>query len=616
MQKYDFFPTFTLYILRKNTDRQRNALNSFVMSHKLRIFVGNIEHFIMRDILLLLATLFAWSIASRANITEDTISSCPEEKLEIEWLPDMNIPRAAHYTLCINGQITVFGGHTSGFIPTPTAEYLSRGEWHLMNMVYTHDNPIVLPLTSGKVLLAGGLAEPLGIGQSFWVEEYDPKTYQFEGFGCLDTKRAMGTAIETSNGDVLISGNWYHDDNIECFKPSGKSSFVDSVSCTRACPMILQTDSDNYMIFSATDNHGKQLEPIIVDQLHGQPFVPPLFDTWKVVPFDMFTPMQDSFVGDADAGIYSYLFMVVNADSCYAIARTDGTDFSLLPTRHPIPSISKEGSRIIYSRSVLVDRKTGRGYVMGYDSNCRNYVLAVDYLAGDSTECPITLYYTDPIGINLLNGAFPILDTDGCLVIAGGIGESLSNFDPHARACRLRVNPSSIASTDIYTPSHSLQYIMIVIVLIATIVALMCLRHKKTPSVTEETDNTARNERKAADAGTHDETLMERIDHLIVDKKLYLNSDLKIQDVATMLGTNSRYVSNCINENKDCSFSQYVNRFRIDYAKRIIRQSPDTKMLAVAIESGFANETSFFRTFKQITGTSPKQWIAGEKIKS
>ena len=45
---------------------------------------------------------------------------CPVVKVEAERLPDMNIPRSGHSAFLLNGEITVVGGHTSGFVLTPT----------------------------------------------------------------------------------------------------------------------------------------------------------------------------------------------------------------------------------------------------------------------------------------------------------------------------------------------------------------------------------------------------------------------------------------------------------------------------------------------------------------
>ena len=102
--------------------------------------------------------------------------------------------------------------------------------------------------------------------------------------------------------------------------------------------------------------------------------------------------------------------------------------------------------------------------------------------------------------------------------------------------------------------------------------------------------------------------LMQRINDVMESQKLYKNSELKLSDLANAVGSNRRAVSDCINSQAGNSFNQYVNTFRTEHAKRIIRQYPDRKMSDIYVEAGFANETSFFRTFKALTGMTPKEW--------
>ena len=102
---------------------------------------------------------------------------------------------------------------------------------------------------------------------------------------------------------------------------------------------------------------------------------------------------------------------------------------------------------------------------------------------------------------------------------------------------------------------------------------------------------------------------MERIDKVMEEQKLYQNSELKLQDVANALGTNRRFISESINSQVGCSFSQFVNTYRIEHAKQLLRKNAGQKIADVYYESGFANETTFFRTFKSVTGMTPKEWL-------
>ncbi|MBQ8656336.1 MAG: helix-turn-helix domain-containing protein, partial [Prevotella sp.] len=104
--------------------------------------------------------------------------------------------------------------------------------------------------------------------------------------------------------------------------------------------------------------------------------------------------------------------------------------------------------------------------------------------------------------------------------------------------------------------------------------------------------------------------LIQRIYRLMEEQQLYLNSELKVQDVADALGTNRTYVSNCIKNIRGCSFSQFVNGYRVEYAKQLLRSNAGIKLSEVWACSGFSSESSFFRAFKAVTGTTPKDWIA------
>ena len=112
-----------------------------------------------------------------------------------------------------------------------------------------------------------------------------------------------------------------------------------------------------------------------------------------------------------------------------------------------------------------------------------------------------------------------------------------------------------------------------------------------------------------SDSAANDE-LIQRICELMESRKLYLNSDLKLNDVAAMLGTNRNQISTCINSKRSYSFSQFVSSYRIEYAKELMRRQKDIKITEVWMQSGFTNETSFFRTFKVVTGLTPNEWKA------
>jgi AraC-like DNA-binding protein len=92
----------------------------------------------------------------------------------------------------------------------------------------------------------------------------------------------------------------------------------------------------------------------------------------------------------------------------------------------------------------------------------------------------------------------------------------------------------------------------------------------------------------------------------------FLDSTITIQKVATVLNTNSKYLSKIINEFKGKSFVQYSNDLRIEYS--IIQLKKDSKLRnytiqALALEFGFNNAESFSTAFLKKTGIKPTYFI-------
>ena len=126
------------------------------------------------------------------------------------------------------------------------------------------------------------------------------------------------------------------------------------------------------------------------------------------------------------------------------------------------------------------------------------------------------------------------------------------------------------------------------------------------PDEANETLETTELEAPATDVT--DEALLQRVCQLMEEQRLYLNSGLKLSDVAMAVGSNRNVLSACINDLRQCSFSQFVNTYRVEHAKQLLLSHPDTRASEVWMESGFGNETTFFRAFKAIVGMTPSEW--------
>lgn len=521
---------------------------------------------------------------------------CRMVKAETERLPNLNTPRFSHSAFYVGGEVVVVGGHTSGFVPTQTAEYFSDGKWHQVNTVYTHDNGFAWIQKSGQVMIAGGHEQPMGIGQTFGVECYDPATHSFRGFGCLNKKRARATATALADGHVIISGNWYADDAVEVFDGTKHFSFVKEVSTPRTYPLMFRYAADDVLIVGAMDDKGCPIDTIVVDRLKGESLHVPLFDTWR--PYTMHNecdPMRPAFIGNEDKGKYAYLFPVQNSKGQVAIARVRGTEFDLLPTDGKLPMEGK-GGKIEWLTYPVADTLSQRFYLTGCDKDYRLYVARIDY---SQSPAPVTIYYTGPKFLSARTR--PVLTEEGDLIFAGGIYDD--HFEPHATAYVVHIGErgrfSETASWWCWT-----LCILAILAVMAIIIIVIRLQRRRKSIPTAETSA-------PSDAETG-KKLLEKIDEIVKNEQLYLNPDLKLGDVAARVGTNSRYISDSINAIKGCTFSQYLNSIRVEHAKQLMLASPDEKVVNLYVKSGFANERTFFRVFKATTGLSPKEWITSK----
>lgn len=94
---------------------------------------------------------------------------------------------------------------------------------------------------------------------------------------------------------------------------------------------------------------------------------------------------------------------------------------------------------------------------------------------------------------------------------------------------------------------------------------------------------------------------------LFEKEKVYCNSDLKISMISQILKTNRTYISSLINEEFACSFSDFVNRYRIEEAKRLLSDQLEQSntLEEIAEKSGFTSAGSLIRVFKQFEGITP-----------
>jgi AraC-like DNA-binding protein len=113
---------------------------------------------------------------------------------------------------------------------------------------------------------------------------------------------------------------------------------------------------------------------------------------------------------------------------------------------------------------------------------------------------------------------------------------------------------------------------------------------------------------KEAETSTVVDTIGEEIIRVVDGERLYLQPNLKINDLAQRLNTNREYIYRAINIGMGLSFADFINSRRIDYAARLLEDNPQTLLSEVVHKAGFSSPSAFYRNWKRFKDYSPKVW--------
>ncbi|RZN82016.1 MAG: AraC family transcriptional regulator [Winogradskyella sp.] len=107
----------------------------------------------------------------------------------------------------------------------------------------------------------------------------------------------------------------------------------------------------------------------------------------------------------------------------------------------------------------------------------------------------------------------------------------------------------------------------------------------------------------------NDGVLITKLEQLMNEEELFKNNNLKSSVVADRLGIPVYKLSKIINKSYNKNFSNYVNEFRVEYAKVLLTSNNNYTIEAIGQESGFKSKSSFYNAFKKITGKTPSSFI-------
>ena len=102
----------------------------------------------------------------------------------------------------------------------------------------------------------------------------------------------------------------------------------------------------------------------------------------------------------------------------------------------------------------------------------------------------------------------------------------------------------------------------------------------------------------------------EQLLELMTSQKIYLQSELKVEDITEVMQITYKDLSQLLKEEFQTSFKNFVNQYRIEHAKALLL-APEYQHLSIegiGMESGFGSKQNFYKTFQQITGVTPGEF--------
>lgn len=104
------------------------------------------------------------------------------------------------------------------------------------------------------------------------------------------------------------------------------------------------------------------------------------------------------------------------------------------------------------------------------------------------------------------------------------------------------------------------------------------------------------------------ENVKENFEKYVVRARLYLEPELTNEKIIRIVGTNRTYMAEMMKTMYNDTLNSYLNKLRIEEAKRLLLSDEKLKMETIAEKCGFGTASTFTKAFKKETGVTPHLW--------
>ncbi len=110
-------------------------------------------------------------------------------------------------------------------------------------------------------------------------------------------------------------------------------------------------------------------------------------------------------------------------------------------------------------------------------------------------------------------------------------------------------------------------------------------------------------------SSSQEEEILRELKDYFRNEQPFLNSDISLKQLSEHMGISARQISQAIN-NKGQNFYEYINSYRIEYAKEQLqtKSKAESTISEIMYSAGFNSKSSFHTAFKKSTGMTPSEY--------
>lgn len=100
------------------------------------------------------------------------------------------------------------------------------------------------------------------------------------------------------------------------------------------------------------------------------------------------------------------------------------------------------------------------------------------------------------------------------------------------------------------------------------------------------------------------------IEHYILNEQEYLDPYLSLERLSGKVGKSVSTVSKIMNTYTDSNFTDYINRYRVEEAKKLLSNPKfyNYTIASIGLECGFNSKSTFYVAFKKFSGLTPTEY--------